>query len=78
MLIGDFAMPNLNKLRFNAFDIKYIKENAGLTEREEILLDLKNRKIVPSVEEISEIMDMSVSTVTRTTRSLKDKIAEIF
>lgn len=74
---GLFAMPNLKKLRFNAFDIKYIKENAGLTEREETLLDLKNRKVVPSVEEIAEIMDMSVSTVTRTTKQLKEKIKEI-
>lgn len=70
-------MPNLNKLRFNAFDIEYIKKNANLTEREEILLDLKNGKIVPSVEEIAEIMRMSTSTVTRTTRELKDKIKEI-
>lgn len=70
-------MPNVNKLRFNAFDIKYIKENANLTEREETLLDLKNRKVVPSVEEIAEIMEMSVSTVTRTTRELKAKIIEI-
>ena len=70
-------MPNLNKLRFNAFDIKFIKENANLTDREEILLDLKNRKIVPSVEEIAEIMDMSVSTVSRTTKHLKEKIMEI-
>lgn len=70
-------MPNLNKLRFNAFQIEHIKKNANLTEREEILLDLKNRKIVPSVEEIAEIMDMSVSTVTRTTRELKEKIKEI-
>lgn len=70
-------MPNLNKLRFNTFQIEYIKKNANLTEREETLLDLKNRKLVPSVEEIAEIMDMSVSTVTRTTRGLKDKIKEI-
>lgn len=70
-------MPNLNKLRFNAFDIEYIKKNANLTEREEILLDLKNGKIVPSVEEIAEIMGMSTSTVTRTTRELKEKIKEI-
>lgn len=70
-------MPNINKLRFNAFEIAYIKKNANLTEREEVLLDLKNRKIVPSVEEIAEIMDMSVSTVTRATKELKRKIVEI-
>lgn len=65
------------KLRFTVPEIEKIKKLANLTEREETLLDLKNRRIPPTIEEIAEIMDMSVSTVTRTTRDLKDKIIKI-
>lgn len=65
------------KLRFTVPQIEYIKKYANLTEREETLLDLKNGKNPPTVERIAEIMDMSVSTVTRTTRELKEKIKEI-
>lgn len=64
-------------LRFTVPDIEKIKRLANLTEREEVLLDLKNRKKVPSVEEIAEIMDMSVSTVSRTTRELVKKIIKV-
>lgn len=70
-------MPMANKLRFTAPDLEKIKKYANLTEREEILLDLKNGKNPPTVEQIAEIMDMSVSTVSRTTRYLKDKIIKI-
>lgn len=65
------------KLRFTVPQIEYIKKYANLTEREEILLDLKNGKNPPTIEKIAEIMDMSVSTVSRTTRDLKEKIKEI-
>lgn len=65
------------KLRFTVPQIEYIKKYANLTEREETLLDLKNSKNPPTIERIAEIMDMSVSTVSRTTRDLKEKIAEI-
>lgn len=65
------------KLRFTVPNIEKIKRLANLTEREEILLDLKNSKNPPSVEQIAEIMDMSVSTVSRTTRELASKIIEI-
>ena len=65
------------KLRFTVPQIEYIKKYANLTEREETLLDLKNSKNPPTVERIAEIMDMSVSTVSRTTRDLKEKIVEI-
>lgn len=65
------------KLRFTVPEIEKIKKLANLTEREETLLGLKNRRIPPTIEEIAEIMDMSVSTVTRTTRDLKDKIIKI-
>jgi len=71
------AMPMSKNLRFTVPDIEYIKKYANLTEREERLLDLKNEKNPPSVEQIAEIMDMSVSTVSRTTRELKDKIKQI-
>lgn len=64
-------------LRFTVPEIEKIKKYANLTEREETLLDLKNRKKPPSIEEIAEMMDMSVSTVSRTTRDLKDKIIKI-
>lgn len=70
-------MPMSYDLRFTVPDIEKIKKLANLTEREEILLDLKNGKNPPSVEQIAEIMDMSVSTVSRTTRELKRKIIQI-
>lgn len=70
-------MPMSYKLRFTIPQIEYIKKYANLTEREEMLLDLKNSKNPPTVERIAEIMDMSVSTVSRTTRNLKEKIMEI-
>lgn len=65
------------ELRFVAPDLDKIKKNANLTEREEILLDLKNSKNPPTVEQIAEIMDMSVSTVSRTTRELVKKIIQV-
>ena len=65
------------KLRFTVPEIEHIKKYANLTEREERILDLKNSKNPPSIEQIAEIMDMSVSTVTRTTRDLKNKIIKI-
>lgn len=70
-------LPMSYKLRFTVPEIEKIKKLANLTEREETLLDLKNRRVPPTIEEIAEIMDMSVSTVTRTTRDLKDKIIKI-
>ena len=65
--IPDFTKP----------EIDFIKANANFTEREEILFDLKNRKNPPSIEECAEIMEMSVSTVSRTTKSIKRKILKI-
>lgn len=70
-------LPMSYKLRFTVPQIEYIKKYANLTEREETLLDLKNSKNPPTIERIADIMDMSVSTVSRTTRDLKEKIAEI-
>lgn len=64
-------------LRFTVPEIERIKKYANLTEREETLLDLKNRKNIPSVEEIAEIMDMSVSTVSRTTKILVSKVIKV-
>ena len=65
--IPDFTKP----------EIDYIKANANFTEREERLFDLKNSKEHPSIEKCAEIMDMSVSTVSRTTKSIKKKILKI-
>lgn len=65
------------ELRFVAPDLEKIKKYANLTEREEVLLDLKNSKNPPTVEHIAEIMGMSVSTVSRTTRELVKKIIQI-
>lgn len=64
-------------LRFTVPEIERIKKYANLTEREETLLDLKNTKKPPSIERIAEIMDMSVSTVSRTTRELVKKIIKV-
>ena len=65
------------KLRFSAFEIEYIKKYANLTKREKRLLDLKNSEEPPSIEQCAEIMDMSVSTVSRTTNTLIYKIIRI-
>lgn len=83
--IPDFTKPDVTefkkkypKLRFNEFEMQFIKKYANLTEREEHLLELKNRKEEISIEKCAEMMDMSVSTVTRTTRNLIYKIIRVF
>lgn len=65
--VPDFTKP----------EIDYIKENANFSEREETLFDLKNQKNPPTIEQCAEIMDVSVSTITRTTRSIAKKIYRI-
>ena len=81
----DFTKSDVNdfrkkypKLRFNQFEIDFIKKYANLTSREEQLLELKNAKEPPSIEECAEIMQMSVSTVSRTTTDLIYKILRLF
>ena len=81
----DFTKSDVNdfrkkypKLRFNHFEIDFIKKYANLTSREEQLLELKNAKDPPSIEECAEIMQMSVSTVSRTTTDLIYKILRLF
>lgn len=83
--VPDFAKPEIEefrkkypKLRFNAFEMDFIKKYANLTEREEELLEIKNRKEEISVERCAELMQTSVSTVTRTTRDLVYKIIRVF
>lgn len=56
-------------------ELLYIKENANLTEREETLLNLRNKEI--PLEQCAERMNCSVSTVYRVSRSMKRKIFKI-
>lgn len=60
---------------FTEFDLRYLKENGNLTERERTLLELRNKQI--SLEERAEIMNMSVSTVSRTVKKLKNKCEKL-
>lgn len=66
MRIPDFIKP----------EIDYIKENANMTEREEQLFDLRNKEV--SLEECAEIMNCSVSTISRINKSMKRKILRVF
>lgn len=61
-----FKIPDLTE-----FDLRNLRENGNLTIRERTLLDLRNQEI--SLEECAEIMNMSVSTVSRTMKKLKSK-----
>lgn len=56
---------------FTEFDLQNLRENGNLTIRERTLLDLRNQEI--SIEECAEIMNMSVSTVSRTIKKLQNK-----
>ncbi len=61
-----FKIPDLTE-----FDLRNLRENGNLTFRESTLLDLRNQEI--PLEECAEIMNMSVSTVSRTMKKLKSK-----
>lgn len=65
MKIPDFTKPELD----------YIIEMANLTKREEELLWLRNNE--HSLEECAEIMDYSMSTISRLNKRLKNKIIKI-
>lgn len=56
-------------------EIDYIKDNANMTEREEILFSLRNKEI--PFEECAERMNCSVSTVYRINKSMKKKIMRV-
>lgn len=56
-------------------EIDYIKDNANMTEREEMLFFLRNKEI--PLEECAERMNCSVSTVYRINKSMKKKIMRV-
>lgn len=56
-------------------EIDYIKENANMTEREEMLFYLRNKEF--SLEECAERMNCSISTVYRINKSMKRKIKKV-
>lgn len=63
-------IPNFTKP-----ELMYIIENANLTKDEETLMWLRNNE--HSLEECAEIMEYSVSTISRINKRLKDKIIKI-
>lgn len=63
-------IPNFTKP-----ELMYIIENANLTKDEEMLMWLRNNE--HSLEECAEIMEYSVSTISRINKRLKDKIIKI-
>ncbi len=63
--IPDFTKP----------EIDFIKENANFTEQEAILFDLRNGE--HSLEECAEIMNVSVPTISRINKKMKNKIIRI-
>lgn len=63
-------IPNFTKP-----ELEYIVEQANLTEREETLLWLRNNE--HSLEECAEMMDFSLSTINRISKSMKAKIIRI-
>lgn len=63
-------IPNFTKP-----ELMYIVENANLTKDEETLMWLRNNE--HSLEECAEIMEYSVSTISRINKRLKDKIIKI-
>lgn len=63
-------IPNFTKP-----ELEYIVEQANLTEREETLLWLRNN--AHSLEECAEMMDFSLSTINRISKSMKAKIIRI-
>lgn len=56
-------------------EIDYIKDNANMTEREEMLFYLRNKEI--PLEECAERMNCSVSTVYRINKSMKKKVMRV-
>lgn len=65
MKVTDFIKP----------EIDYIKANANLTEREDMLFTLRNKEY--SIEECAEKMNCSVSTINRLNKSMKKKIMKL-
>ncbi len=63
--IPDFTKP----------EIDFIKENANFTSQEEMLFDLRNGE--HRIEECAELMNISVSTVKRINKKMKNKIIKL-
>lgn len=63
--IPDFTKP----------EIDYIKANANFTVQEAILFDLRNDE--HCLEECAELMNVSVSTVKRINKKIKNKIIKV-
>lgn len=56
-------------------EIDYILSNANFTGREKSLFELRNQE--KSLEECAELMDCSVSTVSRINKGMKRKIMKL-
>lgn len=67
----------LKSLNFTQIEIDFIKQYGNLTPREEQILEIRNQEDPPTVENIAEMWDCSVSTVNKSVRSLKDKILRL-
>lgn len=63
--IPDFTKP----------EIDYIKENANFTKQEEELFKLRNSEY--SLEECAELMNVSISTIKRINKKMKNKIIKL-
>lgn len=63
--IPDFTKP----------EIEYILENANFTRQEEELFCLRNEE--HSLEECAELMNVSIATISRINKKMKNKIIKI-
>lgn len=76
-LLGRKEVNLLKVPNFTKPELDYIRKYGNLTEREEIILELRNKDYPPTVEEIAEIFDTSPSTVSRIIKNLKKKIIKL-
>lgn len=60
---------------FTKRDINYLLENCNFTKQEEQLFLLRNEEY--SLENCSEIMNVSISTVYRISKKMKKKILKV-
>lgn len=76
-LLGRKEVNLLKIPNFTKPELDYIRKYGNLTEREEKILELRNKDYPPTVEEIAEMMDTSPSTVSRIIKNLKKKIIKL-
>lgn len=76
-LLGRKEVNLLKIPNFTKPELDYIKKWGNLTEREEMVLELRNKDYPPTIEEIAEILDTSPSTVSRIIKNLKKKIIKL-